>query len=264
MSESLDRNPDTDVDMIEQTLDVAPAEPESAEDQGDAQQPITLEDLAAVEAILFATDSALSPSKIADVAGLASGRRGVREAVDQLNARYEHLGCAFRIEPLAGGYQMLTLPEYNDVLKRLLKVRDESRLSQAAMETLAIVAYKQPILRADVEAIRGVSSGEMIRSLMEKGLVKIVGRAEELGRPMLYGTTRTFLEVFGLKDLSELPNVEALANIPEAPAPKAGTEQAPPETESAGDVPAETGQASDEDQTPTVEAQTETVVDDDH
>ena len=105
---------------------------------------------------------------------------------------------------------MLTLPEYNDWLKQLLRTRQESKLSQAALETLAIVAYKQPVMRVTVEALRGVAAGDMIRNLMEKGLVRIVGRAEELGRPLLYGTTRKFLEIFGLSSLQDLPKVEEL------------------------------------------------------
>ena len=105
---------------------------------------------------------------------------------------------------------MLTLPQYREVLGRLHKARSESKLSQAALESLAIVAYRQPILRADVEAIRGVASGEVLRTLMEKQLVKIVGRAEVIGRPMLYGTTRRFLDVFGLGSIEDLPRVEEL------------------------------------------------------
>ena len=105
---------------------------------------------------------------------------------------------------------MLTLPEYNSYLEKLHKVRGESRLSRAALETLAIVAYKQPATRAVIEAIRGVACGEVLRSLMDKGLIKVVGRAEELGRPMLYGSTRKFLEVFGLNTLDQLPQVEEL------------------------------------------------------
>jgi len=104
----------------------------------------------------------------------------------------------------------MTLPQYHDVISRLFKTRNDSRLSQAAMETLSIVAYRQPVLRADIEAIRGVACGEVLRSLMEKQLVKIVGRAEVLGRPMLYGTTRRFLEIFGLNSLDELPKFEEL------------------------------------------------------
>ena len=105
---------------------------------------------------------------------------------------------------------MLTLSCYNHWLKRLLRARSESRLSPAALETLAIVAYKQPVIRADVEAIRGVAVGEVLRSLMQKGLVKIVGRAEVLGRPMLYGTTKKFLQTFGLNTLKDLPKIEEL------------------------------------------------------
>ena len=164
---------------------------------------------ATVEAILFAADSPLSASKIALVAELP-GRWQVKQAVAHLNERYDRMGCAFCIEPIAGGYQMLTRCQYHDVIGRLFKNKSDSKLSQAAMETLAIVAYRQPILRADIEAVRGVASGEMLRGLMDKNLVKIVGRAEVLGRPMLYGTTRQFLEVFGLNSIDDLPNVESL------------------------------------------------------
>jgi len=190
---------------------------------------------ATVEAILFATDTPLSAAKIALLAELP-GRGQVKKAVAQLNERYDRMGCAFCIEPIAGGYQMLTRPQYHDVVGRLFKNKSDSKLSQAAMETLAIVAYRQPILRADIEAVRGVASGEMLRGLMDKNLVKIVGRAEVLGRPMLYGTTRRFLEVFGLNGIEDLPNVESLrggrdanAKKPAAPtaeqADESGTEQ---------------------------------------
>jgi len=162
-----------------------------------------------VEAVLFAADGPLAAGKIAQIVG-AGDAREVRKHIAALNEKYEAAGCAFRIDEIAGGFQMLTLPQYNTWLSKLSRARQESKLSQAAMETLAIVAYKQPVLRADVEAIRGVSSGEMLNRLRELGLVKIVGRAEEPGRPMLYGTTRRFLDVFGLADLSELPKVEEL------------------------------------------------------
>jgi len=105
---------------------------------------------------------------------------------------------------------VLTLPAYADVLAALDKSRPSDRLSAAAVETLAIVAYKQPIIRAEIETIRGVASGEILRSLMDKHLVKIVGRAEEVGRPMLYGTTKNFLKVFGLSSLKDLPKAEEL------------------------------------------------------
>lgn len=163
---------------------------------------------AVVEAILFASDSPLPITKIAATAELPG--RMARQAIRDLNARYEKSGSAFYIQEIAGGFQMLTRPEYNDVLSRLLNQKSDSKLSQAAMETLAIVAYRQPIIRADIEAIRGVACGEVLRKLMEKNLVKIVGRAEVIGRPMLYGTTRFFLESFGLGGLDDLPRVEEL------------------------------------------------------
>ena len=194
---------DADADAGAQPAD------ESAPTHVEAAHPAAAaEEAATVEAILFATDAPLTPAKIAQVAELPA--RAVKQAIESLNARYEQAGSAFRIEAIAGGFQMFTQPEYHDVLKRLLRVRSDSKLSQAAMDALAIIAYRQPVLRADVEAIRGVACGELLRGLMEKQLVKIVGRAEVLGRPMLYGTTRRFLEVFGLNGLEDLPRVEEL------------------------------------------------------
>jgi segregation and condensation protein B len=162
-----------------------------------------------VEAILFASDDPLTASRLVNVVEAGSTKQ-IRECIDSLNDKYEQCNCAFRIAQIAGGYQMMTLPQYNHWLRKLLRVRTDTKLSQAALETLAIVSYKQPIIRADVEAIRGVASGEVLRNLMYKGLVKIVGRAEVLGRPMLYGTTKKFLDVFGLNTLKDLPKVEEL------------------------------------------------------
>jgi len=215
----------------------ADADNEIADEQG-ASDPAAaaaeMEIAATVEAILFSADSPISPAKIALVAELP-GRGQVKKAIRQLNQRYEQIGCAFRIESIAGGYQMLTQSEYHDVVGRLFKNKGDSKLSQAAMETLAIVGYRQPVLRADVEAIRGVASGEMLRNLLDKGLVKIVGRAEVLGRPMLYGTTRRFLAVFGLNSIDDLPNVESLRGGRDAKKPPTETKatQAPESTEPA-------------------------------
>ncbi|MFO0961515.1 MAG: SMC-Scp complex subunit ScpB [Phycisphaerales bacterium] len=134
----------------------------------------------------------------------------VREAIAALNRRYEADGRTFRIESVAGGRQVMTLPLYAPVVARIKGVREQGRLTQAALETLAIIAYRQPLLRADLEAIRGVACGEVLRSLMERRLVKIVGRADEVGRPMLYGTTGEFLKQFGIGRLDELPNAKDL------------------------------------------------------
>jgi len=163
-----------------------------------------------VEAVLFAADEPLADSRIAAI--VETTTRQIRETIQNLNAKYEANNSAFRIEQIAGGYQMLTLNLYNPWLKKMLRARGDNKLSPAALETLAIIAYKQPVIRADIEAVRGVAVGEVIRSLMYKGLVKIVGRAEILGRPMLYGTTKKFLEVFGLNSLKDLPKVEELKN----------------------------------------------------
>jgi segregation and condensation protein B len=162
-----------------------------------------------LEAILFSTDLPLSAGKLAEIVGLDS-TKPIKQAIDQLNAGYDQRQAAYRIEERAGGYQLLTLPQYAQYVERLAKKKDDGRLTPAGLETLAIVAYKQPITRAGIEAIRGVACGEVLRSLMEHNLVKIVGRAEEIGRPMLYGTTRYFLEVFGLPNLKDLPKADAL------------------------------------------------------
>ena len=161
-----------------------------------------------VEAVLFASDEPLTEARLANI--IETSAKQVRQHIKNLNDKYQANNSAFRIEKIAGGCQMLTLSPYNHWLKKLLRARSDNKLSPAALETLAIIAYKQPVIRADIEAIRGVAVGEVIRSLCYKGLVKIVGRAEVLGRPMLYGTTKKFLEVFGLNTLKDLPKVQEL------------------------------------------------------
>ena len=197
-----------------------------------------------VEALLMVADRPMSDARIADLLGLvdaAPQRRRrrkaegdgtdaapaaepepeetpqqrkataqVREVVEALNVRYGADGHTFRIESVAGGRQVMTLPALAPVVQRVKGVREQGRLTQAALEALAIVAYRQPILRADLEAIRGVACGEVLRSLMERRLVKIVGRADDVGRPMLYGTTTEFLRQFGIGKLDELPNSKEL------------------------------------------------------
>lgn len=162
-----------------------------------------------VEALLFAADAPLSASKLSELVG-AGTQTEVRLAVASLNDQYRELGMSFRIEEIAKGYQMMTLAEYRPWLAKLNRQRSETRLSDAALETLAIVAYKQPIIRADIESIRGVACGDSLNKLRDLGLVRIIGRADVVGRPMLYGTTRKFLDLFGLADLDDLPPMEAL------------------------------------------------------
>lgn len=161
-----------------------------------------------VEVLLLTADKALSASKIADTLGIGideGGSKPVAEAVAALNVIYEETGRTFRIEKVAGGYRLMTLPNFAETIAKQKQARASTKLSQAALEALAIVAYRQPLTRAEIEVIRGVACGEVLRSLLERHLVKIAGRAEEVGRPMLYGTTRYFLEVFGLSSLKDLP-----------------------------------------------------------
>ena len=188
-----------------------------------------------VEAAILIADRPISDGRIAEVLGLLppsqrganesdaeaqdsaaltarrrEAHRLVAEAVDQLNANYAETHRTFRIESVSGGRQMLTIAACGPILARMKGARAQSRLSQPALETLAIIAYRQPILRAQLEAIRGVACGEVLKSLIDRRLVKIVGRAEEVGRPMLYGTTPEFLRVFGIANLSDLPQAKDL------------------------------------------------------
>ncbi|MCH8215199.1 MAG: SMC-Scp complex subunit ScpB [Planctomycetes bacterium] len=188
----------------------------------EADPEVTIESV--IEAVLFASDEPVTLTKLAAIVE-TTGQQS-RQCIQQLNERYQTNQSAFRIEQIAGGLQMLTLPCYNLWLQKLIRVRGESKLSPASIETLAIIAYKQPAIRADIEAIRGVASGEMIRGLMSKGLVKMVGRADIIGRPMQYGTTRRFLEVFGLDSLKDLPTIDELKRPPEVPAAQSGADVA--------------------------------------
>lgn len=165
--------------------------------------------LARLEAVLLLADEPLPARRLADVAGLADAAEA-RRMLDQLRDLYDADGTAFQIEELAGGYQLLSRPRYHQWLARLKRTGYELRLTPASLETLAVIAYKQPIMRAEVEKIRGVMCAEIIRMLMEKGLVRVSGRHNSLGRPQLYGTTKRFLQAFGLNALKDLPEVEAL------------------------------------------------------
>lgn len=165
--------------------------------------------LARLEAVLLLADEPLTARRLADVAGLEDTAQA-RTLIERLRELYDADGTAFQVEEIAGGYQLLTRPQYHPWLARLKRTGHEVRLSSAALETLAVIAYRQPIMRAEVEKIRGVACGEIVRQLMEKGLVRVAGRHDSFGRPQLYGTTKRFLQVFGLNTLKDLPEVEAL------------------------------------------------------
>lgn len=135
------------------------------------------------------------------------------ELVDEINEELESSDRPFRIVKIAGGYQFATTPQHGQLVQRLIKARNRKRLTQAALETLAIVAYRQPLTKGEVDAIRGVNSGEVVNSLVEKGLLTIVGRSETPGKPLLYGTTEEFLRIFGLNSLSELPKLREIDDL---------------------------------------------------
>lgn len=164
-----------------------------------------------IEALLFASDTPLTAAKLADYSGAGATAGEIKQIVATLNDKYEAAGLSFRIENIAKGYQMMSLPDFRPWIRKMNDRAERARLSNAALETLSIIAYRQPIIRADIEAIRGVSLGDTLSRLRELGLVKVVGRAEVVGRPMLYGTTRKFLNVFGLGDLKDLPALEGQA-----------------------------------------------------
>jgi segregation and condensation protein B len=165
-----------------------------------------------VEALIFSSERPISESRMKTVLGIEDddATKKIKAAIETLNATYDKNARAFRIERVAGGYRPLTREEFAPLVSNLYADRQQQKLSQAALETLSIIAYRQPVMRAEIEVIRGVACGEVLRSIMEKRLVKIVGRAEELGRPMLYGTTREFLSIFGLATLDDLPDVQGL------------------------------------------------------
>ncbi len=229
--------------------------------RSELQDPNYLKDI--IEALVFASDEPLSPGDIrslildepvkraaapaegSDEAEAqpeplaeegaeqpATGKRAkknplefttIRESVELLNASYEETGRAFRIVEIAGGFQFATLPTLSMYVARLYKERSRRRLSSAALETLAIIAYKQPVSKADVENIRGVNCDEVLKSLLEKNLVTITGRAESVGRPLLYGTTDEFLRQFGLASMRDLPKPREIEELLKEEAVKATT-----------------------------------------
>jgi segregation and condensation protein B len=163
-----------------------------------------------VEALLFLARKPQNLRKISDLAQLEDATQA-RTLIGQLNQKYDRAGRAFQIKQVAGGYQMLTRPQFSGWIERLDYLPRPLRLSQPAMETLTIVAYRQPIIKAEIEAIRGLACGEMLRQLLELNLIKIAGRSQKLGRPFLYITTKEFLTNFGLNSLQELPRQEQLS-----------------------------------------------------
>lgn len=165
-------------------------------------------DLARLEATLFVARQPLSARRLAKLARLSDGTQA-RAFLRDLRRLQDASGAAFRVEQIAGGFQLLTRAALGPWVRRLLATPPENRLSTAAVETLAIVAYRQPVTRAEIEAIRGVGCEEMLRQLLDRDFVAVGGRTEDLGRPHVYQTTNRFLQAFGLARIEDLPNLES-------------------------------------------------------
>lgn len=175
-----------------------------------------------IEGLLFvAGEEGLTAKQLAEV--LETDVFAVESAVADLKRELEEAGRGVRIAEVAGGYQLTTCPDHSEYIRRLARSPQRTPLSQAALETLAIIAYRQPITRVEIEQIRGVGSDRAIQTLLARQLIEEVGRAEAVGRPILYGTTRRFLDYFGLRDISELPPPED--DAPEGDRPLFDVEQ---------------------------------------
>jgi segregation and condensation protein B len=168
-----------------------------------------------IESLLLVAEEPLTIDRIRSILSLAA-RQEIRDTLSELSEEYETRKGGFFLSEVAGGYQIRTRPEYREWIKRLIRPK-ALRLSKAALETLAVIAYNQPIIRSDIEHIRGVNCGGILRMLLERKLIRVLGRKEIPGRPLIYATTKQFLEVFDLKDLKDLPTpaeIESLENTP--------------------------------------------------
>jgi segregation and condensation protein B len=165
-----------------------------------------------IESLLFASDTPLSLQKLKEITEVDSVKK-VRKGIDDLNNFYDEKKSAMKVVEVAGGFQIVSRPEYAPYVQRLFKGRQASRLTQRGLETLAIIAYKQPITKNEMENIRGVNVDGVVKTLLERNLIKIEGREKAPGNPLLYGTTKYFLEYFGLKSLEDLPKLKEIDEL---------------------------------------------------
>jgi segregation and condensation protein B len=176
-----------------------------------------------IESLLFVAEEPLTLDRIKEVLNLAD-RKMIRETLNELMGDYEARTGAFVLREVAGGYRFSSRPEYVPWIKKLIQPKP-SRLSKPALETLAIIAYKQPIIRSDIEHLRGVDCGGVLRMLLERKLIRVLGRKEIPGRPIIYATTKMFLEVFDLKNLNDLPTPKEIEELGQAAAEDEGLEE---------------------------------------
>lgn len=165
-----------------------------------------------IESLLFVSGR---PLLIEEITNVLEGidPQNIRELLGELEKEYAEAGRGVQISEVAGGFQMITNPDFAVYLKKYYKHKNSERLSSPALETLAIIAYKQPVTRLDIESIRGVNTDGVIKNLLEKGLIRIVGKKEVIGRPFVYGTSKQFLEYFGLNSIAELPNMQEFSSL---------------------------------------------------
>ena len=166
-----------------------------------------------IEAVLFASDVPVEADKLMKIVDGFSDESELIEILESLNREFEKNGRTFRVIEVAGGFQLETLPQYGQFIEKLNHTRIRPKLSRPSLETLAIVAYKQPISKAEIDALRGVDSDASIRTLQNRDLIEIVGRGDSIGKPLLYGTTMEFLRYFGLKEIKDLPGADELASM---------------------------------------------------
>ncbi|PIV55276.1 SMC-Scp complex subunit ScpB [Candidatus Desantisbacteria bacterium CG_4_10_14_0_8_um_filter_48_22] len=198
-------------DQEKQTVPTPGVGMEKKEEAQAAESPQELPLKSVIESLLFVSDSPLTPERIGKLIGITPEE--ARKLASELIQEYDSRGHSFKIVEIAEGYQMCTRHEYAPWIKMLYASKNLAKLSKQSLETLAIIAYRQPITRAEIEALRGLDTSGVLHGLLEKKLVKIAGRKKVLGRPLLYRTTDEFLVYFGLKDLSDLPKVEELRGL---------------------------------------------------
>jgi segregation and condensation protein B len=204
---------DEDKDDREEPAATAATDEGAANDEGAETSILPPAEVRAVlEALIFASEQPITPREIGQVLG-GVPKDAWQAALADLQQDYARDGRGLQLVEIAGGWQITTRPEYNDWVRELLDPQRPTRLSIQALETLAVIAYKQPVTQPEVIELRGVKSGGVLKTLLEKRLIRITGRKEVVGRPMLYGTTKEFLLHFGLKDLTELPKIEEFAEV---------------------------------------------------
>ena len=227
----------------EQTLDTGePVEIEAGGDSTDLEKNANLDNI--VFALLFSADEPVSVRKLAAVVEDAPAS-DIKDAIERWRERFDQEAWSIRVEQVAGGYQLASRPDYAVYISRLYQGKRKFRLSRAALETLAIIAYKQPVTRSEIESVRGVASGGVVGNLMDRSLIRITGKARVLGAPFLYGTTPEFLEYLGLNSLGDLPSLEELEALLEK---EAYPDETPESVVEAVDGSADVAQGAEEEE----------------